>query len=711
MADEIFRDCHDTDDFVRRLAQWRPGTAVPLIQPESKEACEAVRSLTRPAASRTVPDPAGALIAAPRGSACAPLARALAAAVGGRYEEFGSPGDIARAAVRQDTRWVVPVALASELTERDVTGLHDALWEAARDGSFKGHAGLLVGGTVPDVCWQITKGLALPHRRPPQEEHVRLWPGVDGTPHRFGQGPLLLRDAATEATVRPLLTGGHTGVLSVIAHGRDDVIHLHDTVICKGPDQLPGPLDDRAHLPVCAYTGQCFRGDVEPSRVLRAETLVVDTVFVNACMTWRIADGLFPHPYLLPHAFLAGTAAAYVGVPNLVNGTAKLNDLFHHACATGLSVGEAVSLVNDHLRRERTDLPYFTVLGLPWTTPATPAPATGPADTTVPFATVREGDADADGGTLTAAARALAESRDRQTPTHLVHLSPRSAPALAGAVPARSGLADAERIRDELRALGAAMTALEAVPLLGFRYSRQGNLMVNLRERIAAVTTALRRAVSTGDPARTGRRIDGLREAVRNAEAGLAAALYERGTTSFVNFDDLWGEVLEQGPPTPAGADCRYCARPLVRTDAVHPLFTHIRRTGLVCARCCMVQDLDPASPVADIALDCAEEWRRGSSVKVTLAVRTTAATTTPVDAFVAVHTEACERNHVGYPPPRRVLLAPGGAVTEVAFDADVTDRAHMHVESLRGFAVARGTLSFGTRPVWVRPSGAERSG
>jgi hypothetical protein len=707
VAEEIFRDCLDVDTFIRRLADWRPDGPVPLTDPDST-AAKALRSLTGRHPTRIVPDLDGVLVAAPRGSACGPVAAALATALGGRYEQYDAPSDVARAAQRAHARWVVVAALAEETGEGDVTALHDALWEPARNGEFQGHLGFLVGGTVHDVCWQITKGLAMPLRKPPREEHVRLWPGVSGVPHRFGTGPLLVRDHATAQNVRPLLTDGHVGVLSLIAHGRDDVIHLHDTVICKGPDRLPGPLDDTRHLPVCAYTGRCFRGDVDPAQVLRAEDLTVDVVFVNACMTWRVADGLFPHEYLLPHAFLGGVTAAYVGVPNLVNGTAKLNDMFHHACASGRSVGEAVSLVNDHLRRERTDLPYFTVLGLPWVSPATSGAGQGTAPADTPFATVRE-TGGGPAGTLAAAARTLAESRERGAPTHLVHLSLRSAQVLDGAVPARSSGSEADAVRDELRALGNAMTALEAVPLLGFRYSRQGNLMVNLRERIGALAGALRSSVSGGDPARVRRRIDGLREAVLRAEGGLADALFERGTTSFVNFDDLWGAVLEQGPPAPAGRGCPYCGRPLVRADAVHPLFERIRRTGLVCARCCMIQDLDPDSPVADISLECAEEWRRDRAVPVTLVVRTSEDTTAPLDALVAVHTEACERNDVHYPPPRRVRLAPGGAPTRVVFDADVTSSAHLHVESLRGFAVTRGTLSFGSRPVWVRPSDAER--
>jgi hypothetical protein len=697
-AHSLFEQVGDLPRYVDVLHGFRTHGRVPLLGDATGAARRFVVDRTDAVPHRPDPDVAGSFVVTLRDSPAAPLAHALAAAVDGVCVEVDEIGRLV-AALRAhgNPPYVVLVALAEEVDEQALMEVHDKTWALVEQGAFTGHLGVLTGATPADLAWLLTKGLAFPHRRPPDHGHTRVWPALDKVARRHGDGRWVTREEATAEQMEPLLAREHTGVASFIAHGRDDVLHLHDTVVCAaGPDRLENP-DPHARLPVCAYTGRCFRSEIPPERILRSSDLRLDVVFTNACMSWRVGNGLFPHEYLLAHGFLRGAVVAYVGSPNLVTGVVKLNDLFHVACGSGASVGQAASMVNDHLRHERVDLPYFTVLGLPWVTPM--APTAGQAD----GLTVLDTGEQQAGGSLMAAARALATSEDQDETVHVVHVSGRTASVLdrpsvdATAATARDGLPG------ELRRLGSAIMCLEDVALLGFRHSRQGNLLVNLREQISSLAASLGHAVSVGDTSRIQRRVSSLDKSVRRSERSLADALFERGTVSFMNFDDLWGEVLERAPQKPTDLTCPYCARWLVRLDAVHPLFERIARSGLVCSRCCMVVDLDRRAPLRDLRLEGPEFWFRGDDVELTFTIEPDDRFTVPTTGTAGVHTEACERNRVGFPQPQDFVLEPGKPAT-VTVTATVEDDAHLHQEYLRGFVVVEGTVNYASKPVYVRP-------
>lgn len=650
------------------------------------------------------------LVLTPRHSAVAPLARALADRVTGCVEEFDGQQEAAEILRRHPAaQWVVLCALTTEVSDRAVVSLQDEIWNLVRADQFRGHLGVLIGATPEQVAWLLGKGLALRHRRTPQRRHVRIWPAFDSLPVRHGPGEWILRSEATADLMTPLLRNEHSGIVSFVAHGRDDVIHLHDTVICaKGPAAVARDAGDlRAHLPVCAYTGRCFRDEIPPEKILRADSVLVDMVFVNACMGWRIADGLFPADYLLPSGFAGGTAAAYVAAPNLVNGIAALNDMFHIALAAGASAGEATSVVNDHLRYSRLDLPYFTLLGLPWLLALDAGPQEPPVTdglVTVAGSDRHRGSGSGGGsGSLQAAARTLGHRCPDGRPQHVTLTSPRTATVLEQFP--RDDLDEPADLTRELHRLGQSMMSLEQVPLLGFRYARQGNLSVTLREQVTALATALQQSVSFGDVQRVTKRIDSLRRSVDRAERGLAQALWDRGTSSFINFDDLWTEVLEQQQLVPVPDRCPYCARSMVRLEAAHPLFPRLARTGLVCARCSVTRDRDVLSPVADILISCDETWRRQSRVEVKVNITPVPDLEDELSCWIGVHTENCVRIGVRFPALQRGRLK-SGETTTVVVQAEVQEDAQMHQEYLRAFVVAAGTISIGSRPVYVRPAG-----
>ena len=558
--------------------------------------------------------------------------------------------------------------------------------------------------SIPDLSWVIAKGLTFPWRVAAESGHLRIWPAVQELKDRVGVGGWILRDRASVSEVAPLLLKGHTGVVSFLGHGRDDVLHLDDTVICAASPHARAERGlARTHVPVCAFTGQCYRTDVPAERIIRASEVSADIVLANSCLSWRAAEGLFPPEYLLAHGFMSGIAAGYVGSLTLQAGSALVNDLFHHALAQGHSVGQADSLINDHLRAERTDPAYFTLLGLPWVTPG--ASAEWPQDAGEHFITLQAlPEAERPGGALTSVGLASAAIGRTGHPSRPVYVSARTSSLIDAPTAAPADEQAADALRKELQGLGRTIVSIGNMASLGFRYSRQNNLLVNLHDQISNVARALTTAATAGEATKIDRRVASLRKAVGRAELTLAEAFFERGTTSFVNFAEMWGMLLEQLPLEPAEGECPYCARVLMRRRAVHPLFDRISRTCLECARCGIILDRAPDGPVQYMELEAEELWHHGQQVRICLKITASSTLDRPIQAYAAIYTEASGRSHIEFPSVQHVTLMPGQS-SVVSVTAGIPPTARAHQEFLLGFAVAEGTLNCASRPVWIRPA------
>ncbi|MBB5855711.1 hypothetical protein ACFQ05_35630 [Amycolatopsis umgeniensis] len=684
----MFTACEDEAEYLDRLTGLEAAGPVPVLGIPAAR-LEATAALDSGETRRDGAERGGTAILVPANSPLRGMATALGHALGHPVTTLASATEFGAAVDRSGgAENLLVFALDGELTERDIARMNDALWERVRRG-FTGSLGLLGGPDAAEVSWLLAKGLTHDRRRAPDEPLVRLWPALDDVPVTAGAGPLFLRRDCTAERVGEFLTDRHTAMLSVFAHGRDDVLHLHDTVICAAGPGIAPAAPDKA--PVCAFTGRCFRGEIPVERILRSERVRADVLFVNSCMGLRLGDGLFASRYLLSQGFLRGTAAAYVGAPYLVNGVIKLNEIFQEACRSGATVGMATAAVNDHLRYERVDRPYFTLLGLPWLTPA--------VERGEPALEVVDGTRSSPGGTLAAAVRTMDAAAKRDKPVHVVLTSPRSRRAL--------GRSDAAAVEDrapgvpaEIRRLGRSIDGLGEAVHLGFRYARQGNIAVNLRDQVASLARTMLGSVSTGDAGRITRRLDGLAKAVGKAERELAQALQGRGTTSFLNFDDLWREVLEPHDTTAAAPDCPHCGRECHAQRFEHPVLPRIARNTRSCGRCGVVEDLDAAGPITRVSLRGAETWYQGSEVDVTLDIGSDPGSGAR-PAWIGVYTENCAKNGVSFPEVQRIRLE---GTREVTITAKLDPQAHSHQEFLHGFVVASGTINFASRPVWVRP-------
>jgi hypothetical protein len=247
------------------------------------------------------------------------------------------------------------------------------------------------------------------------------------------------------------------------------------------------------------------------------------------------------------------------------------------------------------------------------------------------------------------------------------------------------------------------MTNLDDVQFTGLKYSRQNNMLVNVRDQVAALANSVSLAALRGDAGKIQRKIGTVTRAMERSELSLAEAVFERGMNSYRHYNDTWGETLEMDPPILVEDGCPYCSRPLVHYRATHPILSRIARDAVVCARCGMIRDSDARSPVADLVIETLELWHCGRQHAVSLRAlfrdRARDGGTLAMAAFMANGAN----NGVSFPAPRTVRIDDDGrAALEVR--ADVPPGSRMHQEYIRGVVVAEGTLSFVSRPVWVRP-------
>ncbi|MEW2467993.1 hypothetical protein AB0919_23685 [Streptomyces sp. NPDC046994] len=584
------------------------------------------------------------------------------------------------------------MGLAHELTERHLHALNEGTWRAAASGAAVLHPGVVTAPNMAGLAWQLAKGLSFPRRKRPDVEHVRVWASIEGSPARHGQGEWVTRGEASRDSMLPRLTGRRTGVLSFLSHSRDDVLHLLDTVICAGGRRRPDVASvPGARLPVCAKTGRCFRADVSTDRIIPASALRADVVLVNACSAGRISDGLFAGEYLLSHAVLGGETAAFVASPHPLNGHQVSGNLFHLALEHGASVGEAVSTVNDHVRLEGIDIPGLSVFGLPWLTPG------APADRVAPTLVATAEDA---AGSTAVAGRMISQSTARGGHTVVVHTSPRSPRITALAGPMTGPPAAGSTSANELRSLGAGLTAFGRLRAMGITYPGQDERLAELERRAGELTQSLRHTDSWQELQRSGNLRGGLAESLRTGERELADSLHDLGLHTFDNATGRWMGMLELRPGRPAQRECPYCNRHLELLSAGHPLFP-IERQVLQCGRCRFVEDLDPAGPVSAIRIETAETWYRASHTSATVLVTPSATLTEPLAVTIGLCTPAAERHGVDFDAPVDETLHPGEALC-VELNVWPRANAQLHQQFIQAFAVANGSLTQGFRPVWI---------
>jgi len=130
-------------------------------------------------------------------------------------------------------------------------------------------------------------------------------------------------------------------VLSLIGHGRDDIIWLTGSAICGRPKKMEN-IKSYKPLPACYYTGECFK----PTEIYFPSSFMFDHYFMNACFSLKPSECLYASEFSLIYSFLDGHIASYIGSTCIIEEQENLNALYAACLTSGYSLGDIVYLLN-----------------------------------------------------------------------------------------------------------------------------------------------------------------------------------------------------------------------------------------------------------------------------------------------------------------------------------------------------------------------------
>jgi hypothetical protein len=620
-----FTRCTDLDQY---LAALRDRAIVPVLDGDPRRIDELDAMLGGNRGEAQVP--ADTVLMAPAGTVAERIAQALADRFGVRYQ---ARIDVRSLVGEPAPGNIVVVAGNNELDIDDVVRFHRRIAELGHRTAL----GVITGPSAAAISWLIAKNLTLFARQAPATWQLLVDPIHAGpAPQDTNVTQVVGRDAAS-AGLRTRLHECHHGVVSFRALGRDQAINLFDTVICASdPHNRPIATGTAVGAPVCAYTGKCYRDGVTADNMLRADAIRADVVFSNACMTWRPGHGLVGPEYQLTNGFARGLTAAYIGAVNPCQGLRAPNLLFHQAIAAGATVGQAVGTVNAAVHAAGTELPHYTLLGLPWLVLGMPSVSSGPH-------------------------------------------------ANAGAIE--------ERCVAAARGIGETVSTLARLPLLGFAPADFDRTLRRLSTEAGRLTRSFQQARGSGDTTKLPDAVDHAAAVVSDSAATLAQRL--GAACRAAGFAAAWSPVLSVTRAT--GPDCPACGGTTDRLSGWHMLFPGVGRHAECCLACGAGTDR-PAGDRRNVSLRLWHEpvWATGGSVDVELTLHAQAAPDDLGNAVPAVATvligDDGPAGDIEWPAPVDAAL-PSGVPTTVPVTAHVLGTARPGRRVVRALVLVNGVV------------------
>jgi hypothetical protein len=304
-----------------------------------------------PAGRRLVEQLAGAAGASPPrhtgavacigGDAAAPLAQLLAVRTGRRLIEFSSGSRLQEWASQEPVTLVATSAQVSNDFLARISTVRMTGVLTARD--LDALSALVARSVV---------GLVTPLDRTLTVDTVRSAPG-DRNP--------------TSRDEFLANVGDGVSVLGVTAHGRECMLILDDVVICgRAPAPRPLTIEPGASFlgqTSCQWEEGCIRNHWSEDRLLPAAEVRAALVFIDSCAAMKTGTSQFDSSTAMALSWLDGDALAVVCSPWPRDGMLRLPDVFCAAVSGGVSLGEAVALVNEAVARSGRSLGFFSLLG------------------------------------------------------------------------------------------------------------------------------------------------------------------------------------------------------------------------------------------------------------------------------------------------------------------------------------------------------------
>lgn len=519
----------------------------------------------------------------------------------------------------------------------------------------------------------------------------------------------------------------HVGQLQLIAkpdvlvlwgHSREDMFHLGTGALCGMSAEAPLSAHSE-QLPACFHDGHCVKnGDLLPATRLTAKVLLL-----AGCNLMRLGgQGSFAPEYTLAFSSLEGMG-------NLV--VASRRTRFGHPCEQifmyqlikgGMTIGEAVRVVNNSLPFSGPESPDYLVLGEGDWAPFAPLVNLAQIDIQPEQDGWQVECHDVD-------AQYIEIRLARFSGQMYVHLL-ETAPELTGLFYAVSPEPDgscrlflfgwrrlqAERI---VLRVGATAPLRDQQQMLSLAYRNQayGRLFrsylpkfKNWEQELRSLGSYIARRLTEARYLPIAYHEAEVKAVEAEALLGrmdhsICAFLLERiANNAFVWLDqymevDGCFQVVEH---LPSGQRCPYCASSVARKVIRNQFDQQVAREFATCQTCGNVWDipLEGINPVfsGGKILARASEHHASVTVKNIFGRR--------VRGWLGFRVYQAQKHGVIVDPPVQELVLESGEEVEVPFTVHIGERMPAHMEFVRGFWVSELSVSVFQRNIWVVPAG-----
>ncbi len=162
-----------------------------------------------------------------------------------------------------------------------------------------------------------------------------------------------------EASVGHLELVDQPEVLMIWAHSREDLVHLGPDALCGMSADAPLGVSN-GPFPACVYDGQC----VKAGAVLPVNQLSTKALLMGGCNLMRLGGrSSFAPEYTIAFSSLEGACNLVVASRRTRFGYAFEQIFMYQLIRAGMSIGEAIRLVNNSLPFSGPESPDYLVLG------------------------------------------------------------------------------------------------------------------------------------------------------------------------------------------------------------------------------------------------------------------------------------------------------------------------------------------------------------
>ena len=219
--------------------------------------------------------------------------------------------------------------------------------------------GIIAGQTPEVVSWHSLKNI-VHHLTPNTGQDLILLP-FENRSLAAAEANVICNDEFHAPTVQSFTTKEQLNSLSILSHGRGDMVYQQGHIFCGKSQTLlnaePSPVND-ARAPFCTRTGYCYKEGV----LTYAETLTAKFVFLNTCFAYA---NIFPAQFTVGWALLKSDAAQVIASERAKDGTSIENIFAYCLYKQGYKTGDIVHYLNHVIRKTAMETESYLLFGDP----------------------------------------------------------------------------------------------------------------------------------------------------------------------------------------------------------------------------------------------------------------------------------------------------------------------------------------------------------